>query len=58
MGLGVAASGVGPLVFGVCEQLTGSYHRAVLGLAVTQAAGVLMLAAVGFPTPPRRTPRL
>ena len=54
MGLGVAASGLGPLVFGVCEALTGSYRYAMIGLAVPLVVGVAALGAVGAPMPPRR----
>ena len=53
-GLGVAASGLGPLVFGSCEQLTGSYTYAMVLLLGWLLVGMALLETTGVPVPPRR----
>ena len=54
LGAGTAASGLGPLVFGMGRDLTGSYYSVSLVLFVSYCIVVPLLWMSPLPTPPHR----
>ena len=54
LGVATAASGFGPLLFGLCRDMTGSYDNVQRTLFIVYCIVVPVLWLSPLPTPPRR----